>query len=52
VEQVSSEGFCAFVRKPVDPRALLDAVNRWIEYTAAGATWVELAGYGDRGTVI
>jgi CheY-like chemotaxis protein len=48
-ERVSGAGFCAFVRKPVEPRALLAAVTRCLEETARGETWIDLDGHSDFG---
>jgi CheY-like chemotaxis protein len=48
-ERVSGAGFCAFVRKPVEPRALLGAVTRCLEETASGETWIDLDGHADFG---
>ena len=38
-------GFCAYLRKPVTPDAVVDAVRQCLEEHAAGVRWIELPAY-------
>jgi CheY-like chemotaxis protein len=48
-ERLKSAGFCAFLRKPVEPRRLLIAVRRCMEESARGVRWIDFAGAGSTG---
>lgn len=45
VARLQEAGFCAYVRKPVQPEKFLRAVELCLERADEGKLWIELAGF-------